>query len=161
MLSSRLRAITGSITFSSKLPDCPAMVMVASLPITWAATIAVASGITGLTLPGMIDEPGCRPCSSISPRPASGPEFIQRRSLAIFISATAVVLSWPDNATAVSCEPIRANRFWPGVNSTWVRPLAKPAANCGWALIPVPTAVPPWASACRLGSVASRWAWAP
>lgn len=107
MLSSKLRAITGSITFSSKLPDWPATAMVASLPITWAATMAVASGITGLTLPGMIEDPGCKPCSSISPRPASGPEFIQRRSLAIFISATAVVFSWPDSATAVSCEPIR------------------------------------------------------
>ncbi|MNM69053.1 hypothetical protein D3C81_806370 [compost metagenome] len=78
------------------------MVITVSLPITWAATMAVASGITGLTLPGMIEEPGCKPSSSISPRPAKGPEFIQRKSLAIFIRATAVVLSWPDKATAVS-----------------------------------------------------------
>ena len=79
------------------------MVIEASLPITCAATIAMASGITGLTLPGMIDEPGCSAGSSISPRPASGPEFIQRRSLAIFISATASVFSWPDSSTAASC----------------------------------------------------------
>ena len=32
---------------------------------------------------------GCRASSSISPSPASGPEFIQRRSLAIFIRLTA------------------------------------------------------------------------
>ena len=57
-LSSKLLAIKGSITFSSKLPDCPAMVIAASLPMTCAATIATASGITGLTLPGMIEEPG-------------------------------------------------------------------------------------------------------
>ncbi|MCY1454994.1 hypothetical protein D9M71_720970 [compost metagenome] len=93
ILLSRFWAMIGSITLSSKLPDCPATAMVASLPITCAATMAVASGITGLTLPGMIEEPGCNPSSSISPRPASGPEFIQRRSLAIFISATAAVLS--------------------------------------------------------------------
>ncbi|MNY73768.1 hypothetical protein D3C86_2126370 [compost metagenome] len=68
----------------------------------------VASGITGLTLPGMMEEPGCSASSSISPSPASGPEFIQRRSLAIFISDTAVVRSWPDSATAVSCAPIAA-----------------------------------------------------
>ncbi|MNP42490.1 hypothetical protein D3C76_1362610 [compost metagenome] len=92
------------------------MVITVSLPITWAATIAVASGITGLTLPGMIEEPGCNASSSISPRPASGPEFIQRRSLAIFISDTAVALSWPETATAVSWEPISANRSLPGWN---------------------------------------------
>src|SRR5476651_2645306 len=116
MLLNRFWATMGNITFSSKLPDCPATVIVASLPMTCAATIAVASGITGLTLPGMIEEPGCRPSSSISPRPANGPEFIQRRSLAIFIKDTAVVLSCPETATAVSWEPISANRFLPGVN---------------------------------------------
>ena len=63
------------MTFNSKLPDCPAIVMVESLPITCAETMAVASAITGLTLPGMIEEPGCRASNSISPRPASGPEF--------------------------------------------------------------------------------------
>ncbi|CRZ47809.1 Uncharacterised protein [Vibrio cholerae] len=91
--SSRLCAITGSITLSWKLPDWPATVMVVSLPITCAATIVTASGITGLTFPGMIEEPGCKPCSSISPNPAKGPEFIQRKSLAIFISATAAVFN--------------------------------------------------------------------
>ena len=34
--------------------------MVASLPMTRAPTMSTASGMTGLTLPGMIDEPGCR-----------------------------------------------------------------------------------------------------
>src|SRR5918995_1435877 len=59
MLWIRLYAITGSITFSSKLPLCPARAMVASLPITCAATMAALSAITGLTLPGMMEEPGC------------------------------------------------------------------------------------------------------
>ena len=36
--------MTGSITFSWKLPDWPAIVIVASLPMTCAATIAAASG---------------------------------------------------------------------------------------------------------------------
>ena len=54
---------------------------------TCAATMATASGTTGLTLPGMMLLPGCSAGSAISPRPASGPLFIQRRSLAIFISA--------------------------------------------------------------------------
>ena len=71
--SSRLRAITGSITSRSKLPCVPANVIAVSLPITWAATITVASGSTGFTLPGMIDEPGCRSGSEISPMPGARP----------------------------------------------------------------------------------------
>ncbi len=47
--------------------------MVASLPITSSATWLTASGITGLTLPGMMLEPACRRGSRISPSPASGP----------------------------------------------------------------------------------------
>ena len=61
--------MTGSITLSWKLPDWPAIVIVASLPMTCAHTIVTASGITGLTLPGMIDEPGCSAVSSISREP--------------------------------------------------------------------------------------------
>ncbi|MCY1185826.1 hypothetical protein D9M73_266400 [compost metagenome] len=97
-------------------------------------------------MPGMIEEPGCRASSSISASPASGPEFIQRRSLAIFIRDTAVVFRAPDRATAVSWEPIRAKKLLPGVNVCPVSALSsrqKVSANCGWALMPVPTAVPP------------------
>ncbi len=81
--SSRLRAITGSITLSSKSPWVPAKATAASLPITWAQTWRTASGTTGLTLPGMIDEPGWRSGRRSSRRPARGPEPIQRMSLAI------------------------------------------------------------------------------
>ena len=80
--SSRLRAITGSITLSSKLPAAPPKATAASLPMTWATTWETASGMTGLTLPGMIDEPGCRSGMRISARPVRGPLPIQRRSLA-------------------------------------------------------------------------------
>src|ERR671919_382554 len=59
--SNRLRAIIGTRTFSSKAPCVPATVTAMSLPITWAATWSTTSGITGLTLPGMIDEPSARP----------------------------------------------------------------------------------------------------
>ena len=54
---SRLRAIIGICTFSSKLPCSPPTVIAASLPITWADTWQTTSGITGLTLPGMIELP--------------------------------------------------------------------------------------------------------
>ena len=91
--SSTLRAISGSITLSSKLPVAPAKATAASLPITWAATWIVASGSTGFTLPGMIELPGCRSGRKISPSPVRGPEPIQRRSLAIFTRPTAMVRS--------------------------------------------------------------------
>ena len=75
--------MTGSMTLSSKLPAEPPKATAASLPNTWATTWQTASGITGLTLPGMIDDPGCRSGIRISPSPQRGPLPIQRMSLAI------------------------------------------------------------------------------
>ena len=51
--------MSGTRTFSSKLPCMPPSVIAASLPITCAATWSTTSGMTGLTLPGMIEEPFC------------------------------------------------------------------------------------------------------
>jgi hypothetical protein len=56
---SRLRAISGMRTLSSNWPCMPPIVIAVSLPITCAATCSTTSGSTGLTLPGMIDEPFC------------------------------------------------------------------------------------------------------
>ncbi len=109
------------MTLSWNTADWPASVIAASMPITWAAAIATASGATGLTLPGMIEEPGCSAGSAISPRPASGPEFIQRRSLAIFVSATATPRSCADSSTAASCAASAANGFGCGTNASPVR----------------------------------------
>ena len=97
--SNRLRAITGTRTFSSNAPWVPATVTAVSLPITWAATWSTTSGITGLTLPGMIDEPFCSSGSRSSTRPVRGPEPISTRSLAIFVSDTATTLSAPCSST--------------------------------------------------------------
>src|SRR5436305_954445 len=72
--SSRLRAISGTRTLSSNWPWLPARVIAASLPTTWAATWITTSGITGLTLPGMIEEPFCNSGRRNSARPARGPE---------------------------------------------------------------------------------------
>ena len=85
--------MTGSMTFSSKLPAAPPAAMAASLPTTWTHTISVASGMTGLTLPGMMLDPGCRSGRLISPRPVRGPDAIQRRSLQILVSDTAITRS--------------------------------------------------------------------
>ncbi len=76
--------------------------MATSLPITCADTIVTASGITGLILPGMMLLPGWRAGRTISPMPAMGPLFIQRKSLAIFIRLTATVFSCPLSSTAAS-----------------------------------------------------------
>ena len=56
---SRLRAISGIRTLSSNWPWRPPIVIAVSLPITWAPTCSTTSGSTGLTLPGMIEEPFC------------------------------------------------------------------------------------------------------
>ena len=78
--------MSGTYTFSSNAPESLPTVIAVSLPITWAATWVTTSGITGLTLPGMIDEPFWS-FGTTSPRPARGPEYIQRRSLAIWCSS--------------------------------------------------------------------------
>src|SRR5579872_3681394 len=87
-----------------EIADCPATVIAASLPMTCAATMVTASGITGFTFPGMMLLPACNAGSEISPKPASGALFIIRRSLAIFIRLTAITLSCPESSTAVSCD---------------------------------------------------------
>src|SRR5271169_5967605 len=71
---SRFLAMTGIITLSSKLPAAPPKATAASLPITWVQTWQTASQITGLTLPGMIDDPGCRSGILISASPVLGPD---------------------------------------------------------------------------------------
>ena len=89
MLSKRLCTMIGSITFSSSCPASAAIVTVKSLPITLNATWLTTSGITGFTLPGMIDEPGCIGGRLISFSPVRGPDESRRRSLQIFDSLTA------------------------------------------------------------------------
>ena len=92
----------GIITFNSKLPACPQTVIVASQPMTWAATCRTDSHITGFTLPGMIEEPGWVSGSSISPMPHRGPELSQRKSLAILVRLTAKVFKLPLTWTTAS-----------------------------------------------------------
>ena len=51
--------MTGIMMFNSNWPpEAPEKAMVWSLPMTRAATCIMLSHMTGLTLPGMIDEPG-------------------------------------------------------------------------------------------------------
>ena len=156
--SRRLRAITGSITLSSKLPLAPANVTVASLPITWAQTMSVASGSTGLTLPGMMLEPGWRSGRWISARPVVGPLDIQRRSLQILVRPTAIVRSTPLSSTRESRVPWASKWSRASVNGCPVSSASTSitrAANPGGVLMPVPTAVPPSGSSRTRGSTDS------
>ena len=107
--SSRLRAISGTRTFSSKLPCVPATVIAVSLPITCAATCSTTSGITGLTLPGMIERALLQLGQAVSASPVRGPEPISARSFAIFVSETATTLSAPDSSTSASRLPCASN----------------------------------------------------
>ena len=132
--------------------------MVASLPMTCAQTMSVASGRTGLTLPGMMLDPGCRSGRLISPRPVRGPDPIQRRSLQIFVRLTATVRSAPDSSTIPSRAPCASK--W-SVASVIGRPVSAARISmtrCGkpaGVLMPVPTAVPPSGTSAADGSARS------
>jgi len=68
-------------------------VIAVSLPMTCAATWSTTSGITGLTLPGMIDEPFCNSGSASSPMPVRGPDPMRAMSCAILPIEPAVTPS--------------------------------------------------------------------
>ena len=87
--TAHLAEITGSNTLSWSWPPSAAIETVRSLPITRKQTMLTTSGITGLTLPGMIDEPGCFAGRLISRRPQRGPDDSSRRSLQTFDSLMA------------------------------------------------------------------------
>ncbi|MNS94008.1 hypothetical protein D3C72_1282090 [compost metagenome] len=128
------------------------------LPNTWAQTWVRASHWVGLTLPGMIDEPGSFSGRASSPRPERGPEPRKRMSLAILNSEAATVLIAPWLKTMASWAARASNLFGAVVKG---RPVM--AAICSatfsakptGAFRPVPTAVPPWASSISLGRVCS------
>src|SRR5438046_337966 len=88
-LSARFVATSGVITFSSSSPAPAASAIAWSLPDTWKHTIWTASATEGLTLPGMIDEPGSTSGRISSPRPAAGPEARSLRSKQILPRSTA------------------------------------------------------------------------
>src|SRR5271166_5322547 len=81
-----------------------------SFPMALKQTWFTTSGITGLTLPGMMLEPGCLGGRLISLRPARGPEARSLRSLHIFESLIARLLITEEYSTngCVSC--VASNR---------------------------------------------------
>src|ERR1700677_2757730 len=101
--------ITGLYTLSSKLPCDPAIPTAAVAPFTCTQTIVIASHCVGLTLPGMIDDPGSFSGMESSPRPQRGPEASQRISFEIFSSEAASVSIAPCANTISSCDDNAAN----------------------------------------------------
>src|SRR5687767_840607 len=98
-------AITGSNTLSCNCPPSAAIDTVRSLPITRKQTMLTTSGITGFTLPGMIDDPGCLGGRLISRNPQRGPDDNSLRSLQIFESLMARLFMQEEYRTkdCVSC----------------------------------------------------------
>ena len=114
--------------------------------------------ITGFTFPGMIEEPGCVLGSANSAIPARGPMPMSRRSDAIFQRDSAVVRTAP--CAAIATSSVAWAWKWLGASRTGsvsssVRRAQVRAAYSGWALMPVPTAVPPSGTV----SSSSRAAW--
>src|ERR1700729_346259 len=107
----KLLMMTGRIALSSKLPCEPAKAMALSSESTWMQTMTMASHWVGLTLPGMIDDPGSLAGSTSSLMPQRGPEASQRMSLAIFMRHTARPRRPADALTIASRLPWAAHLF--------------------------------------------------
>ena len=138
--------------FSSKLPSAPPMVTATSDAMTWMATISMASAWVGLTLPGMMDDPGSFDGKISSPMPVRGPDPSQRRSLAILNRVTAAAFSPPCARTRRSMVAWAVNLFGAVTNGAPVIDAISAATSSskpGGAFSPVPTAVPPMASSSR------------
>ena len=122
-----------------------------SLPRTCIATISTASGIDGLILPGIIEEPACTGGRVISCSPAFGPMLISRRFWQRFKRLTARDLSDAEKFMNEFMLLLISVRFLAEVNLMPVsaeRFLIIFALYFGWAVIPVPTAVPPMPRIC-------------
>ena len=107
--SSTLRASSGRAIASSKFPELPPSPTATSLAITCMHTSRSASHCVGLTLPGMIDEPGSLAGMRSSPRPPRGPDASQRTSSACLASARRAAFSAPCSATSASSPASAAN----------------------------------------------------
>src|ERR1700754_5323055 len=82
--------------------------------------MVIASHWVGLTLPGMIDEPGSFSGRISSPKPERGPEPSRRMSLAILNSPVATELITPCTETYGSFEASASNLLCALVNGSLV-----------------------------------------
>src|ERR1700736_6360819 len=139
-------AMMGSNALSCSCPASAAILIVTSLPTTSNATWLTTSGMTGLTLPGMMLEPGCTAGRLISLNPDRGPEDNSRRSLQILDNLSAVRFSTPDSCTNAPTSWVASTRSGAVVSENPLISVSLSHTRCayrGWALSPVPMAVPP------------------
>ena len=97
--------------FSSSGAEAAAIPTEAALPFTYTAAWMTISGITGLTFPGMIELPGCREGSTISPNPARGPLDSRRRSFPILSRLPARTFKAPISSAWASRQARASKRF--------------------------------------------------
>src|SRR5437870_3046192 len=163
-LSARFVAQSGVITLSSSPPAAAASAIAWSLAATWKHAIWTASATEGLTLPGMIDDPGSTSGRRSSPRPAAGPEARSRRSKQILPRSTARARSAPEHARIGRKLHVAVTALGAGRRR---RPVIRESSRTtrtrkrGCAVSPVPTAVPPRPTAASSASVARSAAPAP
>src|SRR6476620_61497 len=107
------------------------MATAVSLPTTWNETIAASSGMTGLILPGMIEDPGWRPGRFTSAKPVLGPEEIRRRSLEMRMISSARLRNAEETCAmqAFDCMAQRMSAagvsFWPEIAARLATALAR------------------------------------
>ena len=133
----------------------PAKPIAASLPKTCTHTCVSASHCVGLTLPGMMLEPGSLEGMESSWKPQRGPDADHRTSLAIFISEPARRFKAPLISTTASCADSASNLLGAVTKGSPVSAAmfcATRSAHSGCVLRPVPTAVPPIAISQMCGS---------
>src|SRR5260370_15324607 len=110
--------------------------------------MVTASHCVGLTLPGMIDEPGSFSGRINSPRPERGPDPNRRISFAILNRPVATQLIAPCANTSASLEASASNLLAALVKGSFVSfatCLAKALADFRLQLRPGPAAGPPCA----------------
>src|SRR5207344_489595 len=94
--------------------SCPASAAIETVrsdPITRKQTMLTTSGMTGLTFPGMIEEPGCLAGRLISRRPQRGPEESRRRSLQTLESLMARLFMHEEYKTKAWASCVASMRF--------------------------------------------------
>jgi hypothetical protein len=85
----------------------------------WYIAIFNISAITGFTLPGMMLEPGCTAGKRISSNPEVGPDANKRRSLAIFVSESAIVRKDAEKSAKSAIDCMDSNKLSDGYNSVF------------------------------------------
>src|SRR5258708_35935055 len=92
-----LKMTSGLYPFIPKYPPAPPKPTATSFAITCTAIMVMASACVGLTLPGMMDDPGSFAGMVNSAEPARGPHDISRMSFAILYQETARWREAPDD----------------------------------------------------------------